>query len=78
MANLKFKAWMAENGVKQADLTELLGLSAQSVWKKVNGKEPFSIQQISTICFKYGISADIFVLNELQTCNAEGGNNAEN
>lgn len=71
MADLRFKAWMAENNVKQADLVELLGISTQSVWKKVNGREPFTVRQIGAICMRYNISADIFIPKQLQTCNTE-------
>lgn len=61
MDALKFKAWMAENRITQKELIELLGLSQNSINKKVNGKEDFSLSQIRTICEKYGISADIFL-----------------
>ena len=71
MGSLKFKAWMAENNVRQADLKVLLGISTASVWKKVNGREPFTVPQISKICNTYGISADIFIPKQLQKYNAE-------
>lgn len=58
---LQFKAWMAANGVKQTEISELLGISLQSVNLKVNGKQDFSMAQVKKICEKYGISADIFL-----------------
>lgn len=61
MNTLKFKAWMAENRVSQKELSELLDLSQTSIYKKVNGKEDFSLPQIRAICEKYGLSADIFL-----------------
>lgn len=61
MNALKFKAWMAENRIKQKDIMDLLDLSVTSVNKKVNGKEDFTLPQIKAICEEYGISADIFL-----------------
>ena len=61
MNALEFKAWLAAHKVKQKELAELLDLSPYSVYKKVNGKEDFTLPQIRTICEKYGISADIFL-----------------
>lgn len=58
---LRFKAWMAENRVKQKDIAELLGISVQATFLKVNGKMDFTLAQIKKICAKYDISADIFL-----------------
>lgn len=58
MDALKFKGFLAANGIKQTQLAALLGLSLQSVNTKVNGKEDFTLAQIKTICSEYGISAD--------------------
>lgn len=66
MDELKFKAWMVQNRVTQTALADLLGLSLQSINKKVNGKEDFSLRQISVICGTYGISSDIFLPKPLQ------------
>ena len=66
MDELKFKAWMVQNRISQSALAELLNLSLQSVNKKVNGKEDFSLKQIKVICDTYGISADIFLPGALQ------------
>ena len=66
---LSFKGWMVENNIKQSELAELLGISLQSVNLKVNGKQDFSLPQISIICGHYGISADIFLPKELRTSN---------
>lgn len=60
-ANLKFKAWLVEHGIKQSDLAELLELDLSNVNEKVNGKQEFTMQQVKTICAKYGLSADIFL-----------------
>lgn len=62
MNTLKFKGFLAERQITQAQLAEVLGLSPQSVNKKVNGKEDFSLAQIKKICAEYGISADEYFL----------------
>ena len=59
---LKFKGFLAERKITQAQLSELLSLSPQSINKKVNGKEDFSLAQIKVICNEYGISADEYFL----------------
>lgn len=61
MDGLKFKGWLAESQITQREIADLLNLSQQSVYKKVNGKEDFTLVQIKTICEHYNISADIFL-----------------
>lgn len=61
MADLNFKAWLVINGITQRELAEVLGLSFQSVNKKVNGKEDFSLDQARKICKHYHISADLLL-----------------
>lgn len=60
MEILKFKGWMAEHQIKQADLAELLGVTVESVNGKVNGRQEFTLSQVKKICKTYGISADDF------------------
>lgn len=55
---LKFKGYCAEHNIKQKDIAELLGITPQTVNRKLNGKEPFTLDQVKTICAHYGISAD--------------------
>ena len=62
---LGFKGWMAANNLSQIELARELGLSIQSVNLKVNGKVPWTLEQITKICEKYDISADIFLPNRL-------------
>lgn len=69
---LSFKGWMAENKVSQKEISELLGISQQAVWSKVNGKREFSMPQVKKICETYHISADIFLPKELRYSNEEG------
>lgn len=61
MSDLKFKGWLVINGITQRELAEVLGISFQSVNKKVNGKEDFSMDQARAICNKYHISADLLL-----------------
>lgn len=59
---LKFKGYCSENGIKQIEIAEILNLTVQSVNKKINGKEPFTFDQIKTLCKHYNISADEYFI----------------
>lgn len=59
--NLKFKAWLVENGIKQQEVAELLGIDISNANQKINGNQPFTFEQVKIICQKYEISADIFL-----------------
>lgn len=59
--NLKFKGWLAEHGIKQSEIAELLDIDISNVNQKINGKQEFTVPQIRAICNKYNISADIFL-----------------
>lgn len=61
MADLNFKAWLVMHSITQRELAEVLGISFQSVNKKVNGKEDFTMEQARKICRHYHVSADILV-----------------
>lgn len=63
---LGFKGWMAVNNITQTALAKELGLSTQSINLKVNGKVPWTLEQIAVICEKYDISADIFLPQKLK------------
>ena len=66
---LSFKAWMVANNIRQNEIAELLDISLQSVNLKVNGKQDFTLPQVKKICERYGISADIFLPEELRYSN---------
>lgn len=55
---LKFKAFCVERKIKQTEIAELLGIKAQSVNRKLNEKEPFTLEQVKILCQKFQISAD--------------------
>ena len=56
----KFKGYCAENGIKQKEICELLGLTKSTVSSKMNGRYPWTLEQIKKLCRHYGISADIY------------------
>ena len=55
---LKFKAFCVENRIKQKDIAEILEITVQSVNRKLNDKEPFTLEQVKILCVTFGISAD--------------------
>lgn len=66
MPDLTFKAWLVQNRITQKEISELLGISAQSVCKKVNGQEDFSMEQARKICGHYNCSAEVFIPSVLK------------
>jgi len=59
--NLRFKGWLAENGISQKEIAEVLGITVSNLNEKVNGKQEFTAPQMRTLCQKYNISADLFL-----------------
>lgn len=59
---LKFKAYCVEHGIKQSEIAELLNISIQNANKKLNGKEPFTLEQVKMLCKTYGVSADEYFI----------------
>lgn len=62
MNTLKFKGYCAENGIKQADIAELLGITVSNVNEKMNDKQPFTLEQVKILCKKFQISADEYFI----------------
>ena len=60
MAELKFKGYCAEHGIKNTDIAKVLGITANSVSRKINGRLPWTLSQVKVLCEKYGISSDIY------------------
>jgi len=60
--NLKFKAWVVEHGIQQAEIAKLLHISLQLVNAKLNGREPWTLEQVKILCEHYKISADIYFI----------------
>jgi DNA-binding Xre family transcriptional regulator len=59
---LKFKAFLVERRIKQSEISELLGITIQNVNRKLNGVEPFTLEQVKTLCKHYQISADEYFI----------------
>lgn len=54
----KFKAFCVERGIKQKEIADLIGISRCHVSLKLNGKEPFTLEQVKFLCEHFQISAD--------------------
>jgi plasmid maintenance system antidote protein VapI len=57
---LRFKGFCAENKIKQSEIAEILNITVQSVNRKLNEKEPFTFEQVKTLCNHFKISADVY------------------
>lgn len=55
---LKFKGFCVERKIKQSEIAELLAISTQSVNRKLNEAEPFTLEQVKILCSHFKISAD--------------------
>lgn len=66
---LSFKGWLVSHNIKQSEIADLLGLTINAVNMKVNGKQAFTLAQVAKICDTYGVSADIFLPDKLQSSN---------
>ena len=60
MAELKFKGYCTEHGIRQAEIAKVLGITAGNVNRKMNGHQPWTLSQVKTLCEHYGISSDIY------------------
>lgn len=58
----RFKGYMAEHDIKQADIADLLHISPENVNAKVNGRQPFTLEQVQLLCKTYDISADYYFI----------------
>lgn len=57
--NLKLKALRVGNGMKQKDLSALLGLKSEAPYcQKENGKRQFSQREISIIVDRFNLSGN--------------------
>ena len=58
--SLKFKGWLAENKIKQADVAKILAITPELTNAKINGREDFTLAQVRKLCEYYKLSADDF------------------
>lgn len=64
MAYYKFKGFLAENGIKQKEVAEILGITPNNFSRKINRNgEDFTVEQIATMCRTYKLDANQFFLN---------------
>lgn len=59
---LKFKGYCVEHKIKQIEIAELLGITVSNANEKLNGKQPFTLEQVRVLCSHYGISADEYFI----------------
>jgi plasmid maintenance system antidote protein VapI len=59
---LKFKGYCAERKIKSKDIAKILGINEKFANKKMNGKEPFTLEQVKKLCKHFGISADEYFI----------------
>lgn len=64
MAYNKLKAYFVENGIKQKDVAELLGVSRVTLSNKLNRNRnaDFSLKEVRTLRRRYNLPADEFFL----------------
>ena len=61
----KFKGFLAENGLMQQDVAEFLGINQSEISQKLNApNRDFSVDQIRSICSRYGLSMDVYFCAE--------------
>ena len=59
-APMKLKGYLAENGIKQQEIADLLGIDVKNVNQKLNGNQSFTLEQAVLICNHFGISMDTY------------------
>lgn len=63
---LKLRAAIVEHDLKHSQVAErILGISAVSFSKKINGKSKFTLMEVDKLCREFGLSRDIFFDSEV-------------
>ena len=64
MAYNKLKAYFVENGIKQKEVAELLGISRVTLSYKLNRyrNSDFTLEEVRTLCSWYNLPAGEFFL----------------
>lgn len=62
----KFKNYLVEQGIKQSEVAELLGISRSQLNMILNGQRDndFMVNQVITLCNHYNLNADDYFLNQ--------------
>jgi DNA-binding XRE family transcriptional regulator len=63
--HLKFKGYLIENRIKQAEIAKLLQITPETVNKKINGSLCFSFPEVELICDTYSISPNLFLTKKV-------------
>jgi len=58
--NLSFKAWCVQHGIKQIEVADFLGISAQDLNLKINGKRKFTADQAAKLIDRYNLPIRMF------------------
>ena len=59
---LKFKGYCVEHNIRQSEIADLLGITISNANEKLNGKQPFTLDQVKILCAHYEISADEYFI----------------
>ena len=63
MEYMKLRARFTELGLTQAEVAEKIGISANSLSRKLNGRQDFKLSEVRSLCNVLGIDnqAEIFL-----------------
>jgi len=67
--HIKFKMFLVANKITQREIASLLGITEQTLSRKINGTLHFKFVEVEKICNKYGIMPEIFLTRELNNNN---------
>lgn len=59
---LKFKGYCTEHKIPQSEIADLLGISRHAVNRKMNGHEPWTLEQVKKLTTAYNISAEFYFI----------------
>lgn len=62
---VKFKGWLRENGLRYADIANLLGVSVATISAKINGTSDFLLSETRIIKRTYALSDNIFFAEDV-------------
>lgn len=62
MEPLKFKGWLAANGITNDEVAEVINVSRTTANYKINGKKQFTIKEAKILSEHFGISINDYFL----------------
>lgn len=60
---MNFRAWLALHHITQLEVARYLGISKTEIYNKTHGRSNFTLEQIKKLNEKYGVSADLFLVD---------------